>query len=118
MTNKENEITAPMAETVGSTFQNFLEDAGIAEEVNAIASQRLGEWREPQINAAQIEDTPLTEEDEAFFNRMPQEFFDELQRRAELAKSSPGIPVDEFRRRRLERRAAALHTKPTPSAEG
>lgn len=118
MTKKEDEIATPMAETVGSTFQSILQDEGIAEEFNEKALQRVSECRESKVNAGQSDDTPLTEEEEAFFSRMPPEFFDELHRRAELAKSSPGIPIDEFRRRRSERRGAALHAKPPASPEG
>lgn len=45
------------------------------------------------------EDTVLTAEEEAFFARMPPEFFEELKRRAELAKLGPGLSVEEHRLR-------------------
>lgn len=96
----------------GSTFQSFLAEDGIAEKVNEIALARVSEWQESQHDATLYENTSLTDEDEAFFSRMPPEIFAELSRRAELAKSSAGIAVHEFRRlverERMELKAAAL----------
>lgn len=47
--------------------------------------------------------TEIDDEDAEFFSRMPPEFFEELERRAKLAMSQPGIPIAESRRRFRER---------------
>ncbi|OWV91405.1 hypothetical protein ATY78_15160 [Rhizobium sp. R635] len=112
MSKNETDRVATEDANVGSTSQSFLVEEGIAEEVNEITLGRVREWRNSQRNAIQTEDTPLTDDEEAFFSHMPPEFLAELRRRSELAKSSSGIPVHEFRRlvkrERMERKAAAL----------
>jgi hypothetical protein len=42
MSNTRNHDLSP--ETVGSSFESFLEEAGIAEEVNAVAIERVNAW--------------------------------------------------------------------------
>lgn len=121
MSKSETDRVATEEANVGSTFQSFLVEEGIAEEVNEIALGRVREWRNSQPNAIQTEDTPLTNDEEAFFSRMPPEILAELRRRAEHAKSSSGIPVHEFRRlverERMERKAAALQINTSESPD-
>ncbi|MCZ7861685.1 hypothetical protein O9X98_09750 [Agrobacterium salinitolerans] len=51
------------------------------------------------------------DEDAEFFAGMPPEFFEELKRRAELARTRPGISVADLKRRvRREAREALRQT--------